>query len=104
MSEDRDYDEFFDEKSEPEPTRLGDSAGYRLLIPVGRSPWAIAAGYLGLFSVLLIPAPLALVTGIIAVVHIRRNPKMHGMGRAIFGIFMGAVFSVGLLLWALSEA
>jgi len=31
-----------------------------------RSVWAIAAGYLGLLSVLCLPAPLALLAGIIA--------------------------------------
>src|SRR4051812_21407307 len=29
---------------------IGDDAGMRMLLPVGRSGWAIAAGYLGLFS------------------------------------------------------
>tara|TARA_B100000809_G_C15043338_1_gene496394 strand:- start:569 stop:886 length:318 start_codon:yes stop_codon:yes gene_type:complete len=83
---------------------IGQHAGMRLLLPVGRSGWAIAPGYLGLFSMLVIPAPLALITGIIAVKHIRKsqgseNPK-HGMGRAIFGILFGAIFT-GILIWAL---
>src|SRR5437870_2710485 len=52
----------------PQPPReLGDDAGIRLLIPVGRSIWAIAAGYLGLFAVLLIPAPFALIVSILAI-------------------------------------
>ena len=35
----------------PVPTpRIGDDAGIRMLLPVGRSGWAIAAGYLGLFG------------------------------------------------------
>src|SRR3954464_7889163 len=29
---------------------IGQDAGIRMLIPVGRSGWAIASGYLGLFS------------------------------------------------------
>jgi hypothetical protein len=68
-----------------------------MLLPVGRSFWAIAAGYLGLFSVLLFPAPIALILGIVAVVDIRRHPERHGMGRAIFGIVMGAIFSIVLV-------
>ena len=36
---------------------LGENAGIRLLLPVGRSFWAIAAGYAGLFAVLFLPAP-----------------------------------------------
>jgi hypothetical protein len=37
------------------PQNLGDNAGMRLLLPVGQSGWAIAAGYLGLFSLLCCP-------------------------------------------------
>lgn len=65
----------------------------RMLIPVGRSGWAIAAGYFGLFSVLFVPAPIALVLGILAVRDIKAHPDRHGMGRAIFGLVMGAIFS-----------
>ena len=70
---------------------LGDDAGMRLLLPVGRSPLAIIAGYLGLISPLVIPAPFALLLGILAVLDIRRHPEKHGMGRAIFGIVMGGL-------------
>jgi len=84
----------------PTPTMedLGDNAGIRMLLPVGRSLWAIAAGYFGLFSVLFFPAPIALVLGIVAIIDIRRHPKRHGMGRAIFGLVMGLIFSALLLL------
>ena len=64
--------------------------------PIGRSfalvvaGWAIAAGYLGLVSVLCVPAPLALLAGILAVREMKRDPKKHGMGRAVFGIVMGS--------------
>lgn len=76
---------------------IGDDAGMRMILPVGRSPLAIIAGYLGLFSIIIFPAPLALVFGILAVIDIKKNPKKHGMGRAIFGIIMGAIFSVFLV-------
>jgi len=66
----------------------------RFLLPVGRSPYAIAAGYLGLVSVLVIPAPLAILFGILAIIDINKNPHKHGMGRAIFGIIMGAFFTM----------
>ncbi len=56
----------------------------------GWSLRAIAAGYVGLFSVLLVPAPLAIL-GVVAIVDIRRHPKKHGMGRAIFAIVMGVL-------------
>ena len=58
--------------------------------------WAIASGYLGLISVLLIPAPFAVLTGILAIMEMNRNPKKHGMGRAIFGLIMGALFTIAL--------
>ena len=78
-------------------TDIGDDAGMRMLLPVGRSPLAIVAGYLGLFSLILIPAPFAFVVGILAVIDIKKNPKKHGMGRAVFGIVMGAIFSIPLI-------
>jgi hypothetical protein len=70
-----------------------------MVLPVGRSGWAIAAGYLGLFSVLMFPAPLALVSGVVAVIDIRKHPDRHGMGRAVFGIVMGLVFTVFLVMF-----
>lgn len=85
---------------------LGDNAGVRLLLPVGRSGYAIAAGYLALFSVLIVPAPLALLFGILGVRDIRKSRSQahqkHGMGRAIFGIVMGALGSVVLVLGLMS--
>lgn len=78
--------------------RIGDDAGIRLLIPVGRSAWAIAAGYLGLFSMVAFPAPLAVIISVIAIRDIRRSrnsPQVkHGMGRAVFGLVMGIVGSL----------
>lgn len=70
-----------------------DDPTMRMILPIGRSGWAIASGYLGLVSILIIPAPFAIITGIIAIFDIRKNEAKHGMGRAIFGIVMGAVFS-----------
>ena len=92
----------------PTATDLGQSAGARLLLPVGCSIWAIVAGYLGLFSLLIVPAPLALIIGIIAIIDIRKsasspNPK-HGMGRAIFGIIMGALGSAFLVAAVIAAA
>lgn len=75
---------------------LGEDPAVRMLLPVGRSIWAIAAGYLGLVSVCGLPAPLALVCGIIAIRDIKTHPDRHGMGRAIFGIVMGALGTLAL--------
>jgi hypothetical protein len=86
------------------PPDPGDDVGMRLLLPVGRSVWAIAAGYLGLISVLLVPAPFAVLTSILAMRDMRRNPKLHGMGRAVFGLVMGSLGSIGLVIAAIALA
>lgn len=87
--------------------KIEDDVGMRLLIPVGRSGWAIAAGYLGLFSILMIPAPLAMITGILAVVDIQKSQrtenKKYGMGRAIFGLIMGSLFTFLLIIALLNS-
>ncbi len=70
---------------------MGDDPALRWVLPVGRSGWAIAAGYLGLFAVLVLPAPVALAIGIVALRDIERHPSKHGKGRAVFGIVMGAL-------------
>ena len=82
---------------------LGDSAGMRLILPVGRAWQAIVAGYLGLLSILPAVGVGALIFGIWAVAVIRRDPQRHGMVRAIFGIIMGtlgtAFYLFFLWLW-----
>lgn len=72
---------------------LNDDPVTRALVPVGRSGMAIAAGYLGLFSVIPYVGPLAVVTGVLALRGLKRDPKLHGAGRAWFGIVMGALFT-----------
>ena len=93
-------------------------AALRMLLPVGRSGYAITAGYLGICSILgiLTPAvqdprsflfsifaPLALIFGIIAALDILKDKRKHGMGRAIFGIIMGLVFSIVLIRTVISR-
>jgi hypothetical protein len=60
------------------------------------SGWAIAAGYLGLISLVLIPAPFAILTGAVALRDIGRNPTKRGLGRAWFGLVMGMLGTIGL--------
>ena len=69
-----------------------------MLLPVGRSGLAIAAGYAGLFALLILPAPLALVLGVLAVRDIKQHPHKRGMGRAMLGIVTGAL-GTALLAW-----
>jgi len=69
-----------------------------MLIPVGRSLYAIAAGYLGLLSLAFcFLGPFAILCGILAIVDIRKNPKKGGMPRAIVGITLGAIGTIGLV-------
>ncbi len=81
---------------------IGQNAGMRMMLPVGRSGWAIAAGYLGLFGLIIVPAPLALIISIIAIYDIRRHRNdpspRHGMGRAIFGLIIG-ILGTGLIVF-----
>jgi hypothetical protein len=72
------------------------------LVPVGISPLAVLAGILALTSLVVVPAPLALVVGIAAVIDIRRNPWKRGMGRAVAAVIAGVLGSVALVLFALS--
>ncbi|MDH5371591.1 MAG: DUF4339 domain-containing protein [Acidimicrobiia bacterium] len=76
------------------------------LLPVDRSGWAAAAGYLGLLSVLVIPAPLALAVGVVGVRDIRRSEertgrRLSGMESAVFGIVAGVIFT-GVLVWGIA--
>ena len=57
------------------------------------SGWAIAAGYVALFSVLCFPAPIALVLGVVALQDCNKH-SLKGTGRAIFAIVMGSLFSL----------
>lgn len=70
----------------------------RMLVPIGRSWLAILAGYLGILSLLLVPAPLALVAGIAALGQLKKNPELYGKGRAWFGIVAGSLGTIGLVL------
>jgi hypothetical protein len=65
-----------------------------MLLPVGRSGWVIAAGYLGLFSILGCFAPISIIVSIIAICDIKAHPDRHGMGRAVFGLVMGILGSI----------
>lgn len=70
----------------------------QMLIPINVGAWAIAAGYIGLFSVVLLPAgPFAIFAGIMALRRVRAHPGERGRVRAWIGIGLG---SIGTLLLA----
>jgi hypothetical protein len=66
------------------------------LLPVNRTGLSIAAGYLGLFSILLVFAPIALVVGVAALLDLTHKPDVGGRGRAWFGVVAGTFGTIGL--------
>ncbi|MEO8586305.1 MAG: DUF4190 domain-containing protein [Acidobacteriota bacterium] len=82
----------------PHPSELANDPIARALLPVGRSGWAIAAGYLGLFSILVLPAPIAIAVGVVALFDLRLHPDKLGMGRAVFALVMGVIGTVALVV------
>ena len=87
----------------PAAVTSDDQRAMRWVLPIGRSWVAIVAGYVGLFGLCIIPAPLALVLGIAAIVHIKMHPGKGGMGRAIFALVVGVVGTVVLAVAVLSN-
>lgn len=72
-------------------------AGMKYIIPVGRTGLSLAAGYLGLFAILVLPAPFALVLGILALRELKAKPHKLGRCRAWFGTIMGGLGTLLLL-------
>jgi hypothetical protein len=56
-----------------------------------------AAGYLGLFSILLVFGPFAIVAGVQGFRQMTRDPRLHGKGRALFGIVAGSAATLALV-------
>jgi hypothetical protein len=111
----------------PPPQQPQDDAAMRMILPVGRSGWAIAAGYVAILTLvadlgylpvaLLVPAKDVggvaasgaiafvfvgippLVLALVAHRAIKRDPSKHGMGRVGF-----AYVCAGLLLFAVLAA
>lgn len=85
------------------PPRLADDPAMRILLPVGRSGLAIAAGYAGLFALLVVPAPVALILGFLAYRDLKQHPEKRGMGRTVFGLVLGSLGTL-LLIWILAAS
>lgn len=104
--------QLFPDAPPPLPTSLSpkqsieSNIGMRMLLPVGRSGWAIAAGYMGLTCLALFPAPIAILVSIIAILDLQRSKKQgkkkYGMGRAIFGLIAGILGTIMLFRVAFS--
>ena len=72
-----------------------------MFYPFGRSNLAMLAFYLGLVSPLILPAPFALVCGILAIKDIKENRGKHGIMRAKVGVVIGGIIT-GVLCWPLA--
>ncbi|HZS36511.1 MAG TPA: DUF4339 domain-containing protein [Polyangia bacterium] len=68
--------------------------GMRMLLPVGRSGFAIAAGYLGLCSFIPIVGVLAIIFATLAVLDLRKHPEKTGWGRILTGYILGTLATV----------
>lgn len=66
----------------------------RWLLPVGRSGFAIAAGYLGLLALLPFVGYLALLFAALAIVDLRRHPEKRGWGRVITALVIALPMSI----------
>ncbi|MDD3587559.1 MAG: zinc-ribbon domain-containing protein [Thermoguttaceae bacterium] len=78
------------------PPYPNENTEYSLLLPVNTSVFAIVAGYLGLISVLVFPAPFAILFGWLALCDLDKHPGTYGYGRAWFGIVAGSLVSLGV--------
>ena len=74
-----------------------------MVLPVNRLPLAIVAGYLGIFSLLVFPGPIAVFVSVLAIRQLNSKPEIAGRGRAWFGLIAGAVASVVLVIIVLNS-
>ncbi len=74
----------------------------RFVISVNPSAWAVAAGYAGIFAILLPLAPIAIILGIVALKDLKKNPSKTGKGRAVFGILAGSLCTLFLIVLLIS--
>jgi hypothetical protein len=85
----------------PPPPGIGNDAGMRMLLPVGRSGWAIAAGYLGLLSLgCFFLGPAAILCSVMAMRDMKLHPERHGMGRVVTGFVLGGIGTIVLCIFS----
>lgn len=72
-------------------------------LPVNVSVWGVFAGYLGLFSLFIIPAPFAILCSVMTLRDLKKNPRHYGMLRAVVGFIGGGIGLIfgGLLLYSI---
>lgn len=79
-----------------------ETSSLSMVVPVGRTGLSIVAGYLGLFCIIPVFAPVALIVSLLALKQLKKQPEKLGKGRAIFGLIMGILGTMALLYMILS--
>ena len=69
---------------------------------MGRSAWAVAAGYLGLLSLIPFVGIAAIACGVLGLRQLAAEPELGGRGRAWFGIALGTLGTLTLFTLFLS--
>ena len=65
------------------------------VVPINRSGWSIAAGYVALFNIpFFVTAPFALLLGIVGLVDLSKHPTRAGRGRCWFAIIYSAAVMI----------
>ncbi|MBC7581447.1 hypothetical protein H7097_01085 [Aeromicrobium sp.] len=75
--------------------------GLHYIIPLNTSGVAIAAGYVALFSILIIPAPIAIILGVLGLREVKKHPGLHGKFRSLFAIAAGGTVSLFVAVLAI---
>ena len=66
--------------------------GLEMVIPINRSGWSIAAGYVALFNIpFVIVAPVGIILGIVGLRDISKHAGRAGKGRCWFAIIYGSL-------------
>ncbi len=82
----------------PNQSSAGSYGVIDMLVPARADAFAVAAGYFGLLSLVIIGAPFAILFGVFALHRIKQHPERTGKGRAWFGIILGTgVLSFGAI-------
>jgi hypothetical protein len=91
----------------PQPAPVNDDKLLEYVLPINRSGFAIAAGYLAFFNLLIITAPvtgtLSILFGVLGLRNIKQHPGRLGKGRAWFGIISGGIALFILILFAITN-
>jgi hypothetical protein len=73
------------------------------VLPVNRSGWAIAAGYVGLMSFIPVVSYAGVLVSTIAAWQLKKHPKKLGWGRVITGFVISVPMSILYTLLFLSH-